>query len=124
MDSKWKILIMLYLCGGEDEEIHFKKLQRDVQVSAKVLTKELRELELNQLISRSVNDTRPISVKYAVTKYRRSVLPVAKMLIDWGMEHRATIKSAIKKRRRKKIRQRKSSPVKLKLGQTAGADPS
>jgi DNA-binding HxlR family transcriptional regulator len=94
--SKWKILIMLYLCSVENEQIHFKKIQRDVQISAKVLTKELRELQLNRLITRAVNNSRPITVEYAVTIYGRSVLPVAKSLINWGIVHRENIKMSMK----------------------------
>lgn len=94
--SKWKMLIMLYLCSGENEQTHFKKIQRDVQISAKVLTKELRELQLNRLITRVVNNSRPITVGYAVTQYGRSVIPVAKILIKWGMVHRENTKMSMK----------------------------
>lgn len=93
LGGKWKLIILRYLTNRTKEEIHFKKLERGIDgISAKMLSKELRELEMNLLISRTVRDTKPITVTYAVTEYGKSVLPVTETLVNWGLQHRKKIK--------------------------------
>ncbi|WP_448634914.1 winged helix-turn-helix transcriptional regulator [Pedobacter panaciterrae] len=58
-----------------------------------MLSKELHDLEINLLVSRTVLDTRPITVKYAITEYGSSVLPVTESLVIWGLNHREKIKA-------------------------------
>ncbi len=54
LGGKWKLMILRYLANRELQEIHFKKMEREIQgISAKVLTKELRDLELNLLVPAS-----------------------------------------------------------------------
>lgn len=94
LGGKWKLLILRYLSNRTHEAIHFKRLERSIEgISAKMLSKELRELELNLLVSRTVQDTKPITVTYAVTEYGKSVLPVTETLVNWGLKHREKIKS-------------------------------
>jgi|SRR6476620_9297694 len=89
ISGKWKIPIMLALC------IHnrrFKELHRDIPgITAKMLSKELKELEMNGLVKRTVHDTSPVSVEYARTEYGNSLKPVIAALRDWGMNHRQRI---------------------------------
>lgn len=89
ISGKWKIPIMLALC------IHnrrFKELHRDIPgITAKMLSKELKELELNGLVKRTVHDTSPVSVEYARTEYGHSLKPVITALRDWGQKHRERI---------------------------------
>lgn len=93
LGGKWKLRIMRYLANRTHEQNHFKKIQREIDgISAKMLTKELKELELNLLISRTVQDTRPVSVAYAITPYGESVLPLTDNLVQWGLNHRERIK--------------------------------
>jgi len=94
LGGKWKLIILRYLTNRTHETIHFKRIERGIEgISAKMLSKELRELELNMLISRTVQDTRPITVAYAVTEYGKSVLPVTETLVQWGLQHREKIKN-------------------------------
>ncbi len=93
LGGKWKLMIMRYLNNRPAETNTFKKIQRENEgISAKMLTKELRDLEINLLVSRTVMDTSPVTVAYAITDYGRSVLPVAETLVQWGLDHRAKIK--------------------------------
>jgi len=94
LGGKWKLRIMRQLNNRIAENNTFKKLQREVDgISAKMLSKELQDLELNMLISRTVMDTRPITVKYSITEYGLSVLPVTETLVQWGLNHRQKIKA-------------------------------
>ncbi|MGK6343761.1 winged helix-turn-helix transcriptional regulator [Chryseobacterium sp. DT-3] len=96
LGGKWKLMILRYLTNRTDQQIHFKKLQRGIDgISAKMLSKELKELETNLLITRTIQDTRPITVAYAVTEYGKSVLPVTETLVNWGILHREKIKESM-----------------------------
>ena len=89
INGKWKIPIMLALC------IHnrrFKELHRDIPgITAKMLSKELKELEMNGLVKRTVHATTPVSVEYARTEYGNTLSPVIFALRDWGLKHREHI---------------------------------
>ena len=89
LGGKWKLRIMRHLNNHSSEKNTFKKIQREVKgISSKMLTKELRDLEMNLLITRTVLDTRPVSVNYSITEYGLSVLPVNEVLVQWGLNHR------------------------------------
>ena len=93
LGGKWKLRIMRHLHQHITETNTFKKIQREVEgISAKMLSKELQDLELNQLVVRNVLDTRPISVSYAITEYGMSAFKVNDSLVDWGLNHRKEIR--------------------------------
>ena len=89
LNGKWKIAIM---CSLNFEKKRFKELQRDVgSITGKMLSKELKELEANELVKRTVFDTKPVSVEYELTGYGRSLEKVIAELICWGESHRKRI---------------------------------
>ncbi|TWJ00047.1 HxlR family transcriptional regulator [Mucilaginibacter frigoritolerans] len=93
LGGKWKLRIMRHLNNHITETNTFKKIQREVEgISAKMLSKELQDLETNLLITRTVMNTRPITVNYAITEYGKSVFPVTETLVQWGLNHRQKIK--------------------------------
>ena len=97
LGGKWKLMILRYLTNRVGQEIHFKKLQRGIEgISAKMLSKELKELEINLLNTRTIRDTKPITVTYAVTEYRKTILPITETLVKWGLSHRQEIKKSMK----------------------------
>lgn len=97
LGGKWRLNIMRYLNGRADENNTFKKIQREIEsISAKMLTKELQELELNGLVCRTPKDTRPITVSYAITEYGKTVLPLTESIAQWGLDHRTKIKEETK----------------------------
>ncbi|WP_199121268.1 helix-turn-helix domain-containing protein [Pedobacter sp. ASV28] len=92
LGGKWKLQILRYLTNRAHQTNQFKKIQREIEgISAKVLSKELKDLEDNLLVTRTVQDTRPITVAYAITAYGRTVLPVTNTLVEWGLNHRKKI---------------------------------
>lgn len=97
LGGKWKLMILRFLTNRTHQIINFKKMQREINgISAKMLSKELKELETNLLISRTEQQTRPITVVYAITEYGKSVLPVTETLVQWGLSHREKIIESIK----------------------------
>ena len=56
-----------------------------------MLSKELKELEINQLVERNVYDTVPVSVEYELTPYGRTLKPLIGELHQWGSKHRKRI---------------------------------
>jgi len=56
-----------------------------------MLSKELKELETNRLIKRTVLETQPISVQYHLTEYGMTLKAIIKKLTEWGLEHRKVI---------------------------------
>ena len=90
LSGKWKIqLIGTLLFGGK---MRFMDLLRQVNgIAAKMLSKELQDLEAHQLITRTVLQTKPITVEYEITPYGKSLRPIIIEITDWGMNHRKKI---------------------------------
>jgi DNA-binding HxlR family transcriptional regulator len=67
-------------------------MQREVQgITAKMLSKELKELEVNELVLRTVRNTTPVTVEYELTEYGKTLDNVIEELRDWGTKHRRRI---------------------------------
>ena len=86
--GKWKLVLLTILMRGKRR---FRELSREAGISPRILSKELQELEMNGLISRTVNDTKPITVEYAVTPYSETLHEVLDALNRWGVQHRHKI---------------------------------
>jgi DNA-binding HxlR family transcriptional regulator len=70
-------------------------LLREVNgIGTKMLSKELQDLELNHLVSRTVMNTKPITVEYAITEYGATLSPLIDELANWGIEYRQSIYGA------------------------------
>ena len=88
--GKWKISIISSICYFNKRR--FSDILIDVNgISNKMLSKELKELEANKLITRTVLNTQPISVEYSLTDYGLTLRDIINMLSDWGVNHRAMI---------------------------------
>lgn len=89
LSGKWKIPVIIALTFDNKR---FKELQREIPgITAKMLSKELRDLELNQLVTRTVYDTKPVSVEYELTAYGKTLQKVIEELRNWGLLHRKRI---------------------------------
>jgi DNA-binding HxlR family transcriptional regulator len=88
LGGKWKIVILAALLG---RPYRFKELSREIGISPRMLAKELQELEQDQLVTRTVCPTRPITVEYASTPHSQTLLPVVRAMSDWGFLHHEAI---------------------------------
>ncbi|NID09676.1 winged helix-turn-helix transcriptional regulator [Fibrivirga algicola] len=89
LSGKWKLPIILALTG---QPKRFRELQRLVTgITAKVLSKELKELEMNEFVIRNVYPTTPVAIEYELTEYSQSLNSVIQALRDWGLQHRERI---------------------------------
>ena len=87
ISSKWKVLIVRDLLASTKR---FGELQRSVgNVSQKVLTAQLREMEEDGLVDRKVYPEVPPRVEYSLTELGRSLEPVLSAMWNWGEEYRA-----------------------------------
>jgi len=97
--GKWKLPIIIALMEGPQR---FRELQRSLDgITPKVLSKELKELELNAFIVRTVYDTTPVTVEYRLTEYSQTLKPVLNALRIWGEKHREHIRSQSRATREK-----------------------
>ena len=88
--GKWKISVISSICFYKKRR--FSDILHDVAgISNKMLSKELKELEINKLITRTVLDTQPISVQYQLTEHGNTLLTIINNLKDWGIQHRKKI---------------------------------
>lgn len=89
LSGKWKLPLIGALMDGPQR---FNELQRSLgDITPKVLSKELRELELNEFVERKVFSTIPVTVTYELTPYSQSVEKIIEELRKWGIEHRERI---------------------------------
>lgn len=88
VSGKWKLVILAVLL--EDKQ-RFKELGRKIGISPRILSKELQELEQHQLVTRTVCDTRPVTVEYAATAHAQTLGHVIHAMYEWGHLHHATV---------------------------------
>lgn len=90
LSGKWKFHILGTLIEGN--KLGFMDLMREIDgIGSKMLSKELQDLELNHLVSRTVLDTKPITVKYAITEYGATLSPLISELAKWGIQYRQSV---------------------------------
>jgi len=89
LNGRWKLPIIISLTFGNKR---FKQMAHEIQgITDKSLSKELKDLESNQLIKRTVYDTFPPAVEYSITEHGKSLQKVIIELRTWGLEHRKVI---------------------------------
>ncbi|MGN6434937.1 MAG: winged helix-turn-helix transcriptional regulator [Agriterribacter sp.] len=93
--GKWKLRIIVALKEGNKR---FNELQRTIEgISARVLSAELKDLELNGFIRRKVFTGTPVIVEYEATKYCSTLEDVLSSLSEWGAMHRENVKKSMRK---------------------------
>jgi DNA-binding HxlR family transcriptional regulator len=91
LNGKWKVSIIACLCY---QKMRYTDILKEVKgISGKMLSRDLKELEANLLITRSVQNTQPITVEYEITEYGSTLKNVISVLAAWGHEHRKMIKA-------------------------------
>lgn len=92
ISGKWKLPILGSILFGKKR---FTDIQRNIpKITPRMLSKELKELELNGVLVRTVYDTTPVSVEYELSETGKQITEVLDKMMEWGIEHR---KSVLKK---------------------------
>ena len=100
--GKWKLKVIIAI--REHGKMRFNELQRTVDgISARVLSNELKDLELNGFIKRKVYTKAPVVIEYELTGYSDTLDQVLKSLVEWGTMHREKIKRESKKNSRQEL---------------------
>jgi DNA-binding HxlR family transcriptional regulator len=87
LSGKWKIKIIAALM--KNERLFFMELLREVDgIGAKMLSKDLNVLETNRLLTRTVCNSKPVTVAYELTAHGRSMSTVIDAIEEWGLTHR------------------------------------
>jgi DNA-binding HxlR family transcriptional regulator len=88
--GKWTLRVMIALLSGHTR---FNDLQRTIKgISARVLSGELKDLEINDLLKRVVDpNQKPVAVEYIPTEYSQSLKDIISALADWGLKHKKKI---------------------------------
>jgi DNA-binding HxlR family transcriptional regulator len=85
MGGKWKPLIIYHLMTGRKRTSELRRLMPDI--TQKVLTTQLRDLEKDEIVSRKVYKEIPPKVEYELTSYGWGLKPALDHLCDWGEDH-------------------------------------
>ena len=84
--DKWKVLILRDLMDGTKR---FGELKKSIgSVSQKVLTAQLRDMEENGLVNRTVYAEVPPRVEYSLTELGESLKPILDAMLNWGMDYK------------------------------------
>lgn len=89
IQGKWRIPIIIALTFGEKR---FGELQRDIaDISPKMLSQELKALETNKIIIRTLYDSMPVTVEYSLTPLGKSMKKLLDEILNWGVHFRNEI---------------------------------
>ncbi len=87
--DKWSMLLVMTLASGPKR---FNQLHRDIpDISQKMLTQTLRNLQRDGMVARQVFDTKPPSVEYRLTPLGQSLIVPFGQLIEWANDSIGTI---------------------------------
>lgn len=89
IQGKWRLPIVLALTFGNKR---FGEIQKDiVDISPKMLSQELKALEENQIITRTMYDSMPVIVEYSLTPLGSSMYKMLDEIQKWGVHFREEI---------------------------------
>ena len=84
--GKWKVVILFHL--SRDGTHRFSELRRKIRdMSERMLTQQLRELEVDGVVERVVYPEVPPKVEYSLTEYGKSLKPIIEVMCSWGKKH-------------------------------------
>lgn len=89
LSGRWKLKILWQVSKGA---VRFNELQRRLgRITTKTLARQLRELEEQKMLVRTVYPDNPPKVEYALTELGQSIRPVLKSLCDWGTIYQGSV---------------------------------
>lgn len=97
LGGKWKLPLILSLVQSPKR---FNEILHDLDsISPKILAKELKDLELNEFITRNVIATKPVTIIYEATQHSLTLKNVLRELSSWGRQHREMIRKSMQRDR-------------------------
>ena len=92
IQGKWRLPIVLALTFGKKR---FGELQKDiVDISPKMLSQELKVLEENKIVTRTLYDSMPVTVEYSLTPLGQSMKKLLDEVLIWGAHFRKEVVKA------------------------------
>ncbi len=92
ISGKWKLPIIATLLFNKKR---FTEIQRNIpKITPRMLSKELKDLEMNGIVTRTVYDSIPVSVEYELTPSGHTLGDVMDKMLEWGLKHRKVTLSA------------------------------
>ena len=86
ISGKWKLPIIGSLLYGKKR---FRELEKEItKITPRMLSKELKDLEVNGIITRTVYDSFPVTIEYELTCSGKLLSQVVEPMIKWGLQHR------------------------------------
>lgn len=86
LTGKWKYLIIACLLFNKKR---FTEIQRTIpKITARMLSRELKDLEVNGIVTRTVYDTIPVFIEYQLTRTGKTLGDVLDKMLEWGIAHR------------------------------------
>ena len=99
ISGRWKMQIIALLCNGE---FRYSELEKGLpKISPRMLSKELKDLEINELVERKVYASLPVKVTYKLADYGYTLVPLITELTNWGKAHREKILQENKRKHNK-----------------------
>ena len=94
--GKWKGMVLYRLLQGA---ARFNELRRETpKITQRVLTLQLRELERDGVICRTVHPEVPPRVEYSLTEFGRTLTPILSMMETWGERYRTVVRAQPERR--------------------------
>lgn len=89
--GKWTLPVINSICNGNRR---FREIERSIPgITTRMLSRVLKDLELNNLVVRTVYDESPALVEYTSNEYCKTLGPVIQAMILWGQQHKHKIRS-------------------------------
>lgn len=91
--GRWKLLILCKLEGGK---LRFSEIRKQIpNITERMLTLQLRDLEKEGLLKRTVYAEVPPRVDYELTEIARDLIPIWRQLENWGAKHKSVINTVL-----------------------------
>lgn len=93
LSGKWKLPVIVALMKGP---LRFMEIQRMIQdISPRVLSKELKDLEAGGFVLRTVHPSTPVVVEYNLLPFCDTLKPLINELLKWAVENKKTIQGML-----------------------------
>ena len=96
LGGKWKIRILFTLFNNK--KVRFNELKKVLKtITQQMLSKQLKELEIDGIVNRKVHQVVPPKVEYSLTEFGLSVIPILRSFSDWNKRNSRTISFKLNK---------------------------